>query len=292
MIKSMTGFGRGEHMKENKKFTVEVKTVNHRYGDFNIKMTKKFSFLESEVKNLLKKYISRGKIDVYISYEDQSEESSSVKVNGPLLKEYKDKLGLIGEEYGIKNDLNLSILSRFPEVLKLEEQKYDEELIWEVLSTAITQAVENVIAMRKKEGASLVLDLNTKLDHMQELTKQIEERSPLVVTEYRERLNSRLQELLSDNTVDENRIAQEVAVFADRCAIDEELVRLESHIKQVRSTLQAKGSVGRKLDFLAQEMNREANTIGSKANDLQITGFAIELKAEIEKIREQIQNIE
>lgn len=289
----MTGFGRGQATVENKKFNVEIKTVNHRYLDVHVKMPKKFSFLEPQVKAYVKKRLKRGKVDMFITFEDQSETSNSVLVNEPLIKEYMDKLSSIANDYEIKNDLSLSVIAGFPDVLKLEEQELDEDLLWKILCEAIEGGIQNLLDMRMKEGASLAEDLVEKLSNMLQLKEEIAKRSSLVVDEYKERLNNRLEELLGDvKIVDENRLASEIAIFADRCAIDEELVRLDSHINQVKSILDSDDSVGRKLDFLAQEMNREANTIASKANDLTITNGAIELKAEIEKVREQIQNIE
>lgn len=288
----MTGFGRGEYTKDGRKFTVEIKTVNHRYLDFNIKMPKKFNFLELFIKNKLKSNLQRGKVDIYISYEDTSEESNSVKVNTPLVKDYLGKLSSLCDEYGITNDMTISCLARLPEVIKLEEQQLDEELVWNNLSCGLEDAVTQLIDMRKQEGALIYEDLVKKLDYLTTLMDKLTTRAPMVVQEYKEKLNNRLEEMLDDDAVDTNRIAQEVALFADKCGIDEELVRLRSHICQMRDTLDATMSVGRKLDFLAQEMNREANTIASKSNDVHITKLAIDLKTEIEKIREQIQNVE
>lgn len=289
----MTGFGRGQATIDNWKFNVEMKTVNHRYLDTHVKMPRKFSFLEPQVKALVKKHLKRGKVDIFITYEDQNDKSNSVVINEALIGEYLEKLGSVAEKYNIKNDLSLSVLTGYPDVMKLEEQEVDEDLLWRVLSLAMEDALTSLKEMRSHEGASLKADLEQKIAYMLDLHKELANRSGLVVEDYRTRLKERLDELLQDvNGVDEQRLAQEVAVFADRCAIDEELVRLESHFKQLDTMLNSNDSVGRKLDFLAQEMNREANTVASKANDLTITNNAIALKAEIEKVREQIQNIE
>lgn len=292
MIKSMTGFGRGESAVENRKFTVEIKTVNHRYGDVNIRLPRKFNFLEPRIKTTLKEMISRGKTDVYISYEDYSEECNSVKINEALAKDYLKNLKALGQQCDLKDDLSLTFIAKLPDVIKLEEQSLDEDLVWEILQGALTEAVNQLVAMRQREGESLYQDLMDKLKTLDNDTNVLIERAPQVVMEYRERLNNRLEELLDDHNIDENRLATEVAIFADRAAIDEELVRLKSHVAQMREYFESDEVVGRKLDFLAQEMNREANTIASKSNDVQVTKVAINLKTEIEKIREQIQNIE
>lgn len=292
MIKSMTGFGRGESAVENRKFTVEIKTVNHRYGDVNIRLPRKFNFLEPRIKTTLKEMISRGKTDVYISYEDYSEECNSVKINEALAKDYLKNLKALGQQCELKDDLSLTFIAKLPDVIKLEEQSLDEDLVWEILQGALTEAVNQLVAMRQREGESLYQDLMDKLKTLDNDTNVLIERAPQVVMEYRERLNNRLEELLDDHNIDENRLATEVAIFADRAAIDEELVRLKSHVAQMREYFESDEAVGRKLDFLAQEMNREANTIASKSNDVQVTKVAINLKTEIEKIREQIQNIE
>ena len=292
MIKSMTGFGRCEIEEGNRKVTVEMKSVNHRYLDVNIKMPKKLSFFESSVRNELKNYVQRGKIDIFISYEDFSENTVSIKYNKELAAEYLKYLRDMSEEFDLDDDIRVSTLSRYPEVFSMEEQMVDEEEIWKVLAKAIDGAAESFVETRIKEGQNLADDLIAKLDGMLEHVAFIEERSPQLMDEYRKKLEERVKELLGDASVDESRLLTEVTIFADKVCVDEEIVRLKSHIETTKQELIAGGSIGRKLDFIAQEMNREANTILSKANDLEISNRGIELKTEIEKVREQIQNIE
>ena len=292
MIKSMTGFGRCEIEEGNRKVTVEMKSVNHRYLDVNIKMPKKLSFFESSIRNELKNYVQRGKIDIFISYEDFSENTVSIKYNKELAAEYLKYLRDMSEEFDLDDDIRVSTLSRYPEVFSMEEQMVDEEEIWKVLAKAIDGAAESFVETRIKEGQNLADDLIAKLDGMLEHVAFIEERSPQLVDEYRKKLEERVKELLGDASVDESRLLTEVTIFADKVCVDEEIVRLKSHIETTKQALIAGGSIGRKLDFIAQEMNREANTILSKANDLEISNRGIELKTEIEKVREQIQNIE
>ena len=292
MIKSMTGFGRCEVSENDRKFTVEMKSVNHRYLDVNIKMPKKLNFFESSIRALLKDYIQRGKVDMFITYEDMTENNVSVKYNKDIAGEYLKYLKEMAEEFGLDNDIRVSSLSRYPEVLTMEEQTIDEEGIWKTLEKAIKGAAEGFVETRIKEGENLRSDLISKLDGMLSHVEFIQERSPQIIAEYKQKLEDKVKDLLADVKVDENRLLMEVTIFADKVCVDEEIVRLKSHIETTKSTLQAGGSMGRKLDFIAQEMNREANTILSKANDLEISNRAIELKTEIEKVREQIQNIE
>lgn len=292
MIKSMTGFGRCEVAENNRKFTVEMKSVNHRYLDVNIKMPKKLNFFESAIRAELKNYISRGKVDLFISYEDYTENHASIRYNRELAAEYRKYLRQMGEEFGLEDDVRVSTLSRYPEVLTMEEQNVDEEELWKELQRAIQGAAEGFVQTRVVEGEHLRDDLIQKLDGMLELVDFIAERSPRIVQEYRQKLEERVKELLGDAQVDESRLLTEVTIFADKVCVDEELVRLRSHIETTKTTLQEGGSIGRKLDFIAQEMNREANTTLSKSNDLEVSNCAIELKTEIEKVREQIQNIE
>lgn len=292
MIKSMTGFGRAEVQDEEKKFTVEMKGVNHRYLDVNIRMPKKLNFFEASIRNLLKTYVSRGKVDIFISYEDLSEGQGSLKYNEALAAEYLGYLHKMGETFGIEDDIRVSTLSRYPEVFTMEEQAVDEEALWSSLKQALEQALARFVETRETEGKKLQEDLIGKLEGMKQVVAKIEERSPEIVAEYRKRLEEKVEELLGDVQMEEGRIASEVILFADKICTDEEIVRLKSHIDHMIQTLQAGNEIGRKLDFIAQEMNREANTILSKANDLEVSNLAIELKTEIEKIREQIQNIE
>lgn len=292
MIKSMTGFGRCEVTENNRKFTVEMKSVNHRYLDVNIKMPKKLNFFESAIRGELKNFISRGKVDIFISYEDFSEDTSSVRYNKELAGEYLKYLRQMAEDFGLDDDIRVSTLSKYPEVFTMEEQGIDEEELWKELKKAVTGAAEMFVQTRITEGEHLRDDLIEKLDAMLTLVDFVAERSPQLVGEYRQKLEDKVRELLADNTVDEGRLLTEVTIFADKICVDEEIVRLRSHIETTKKTLKEGGSIGRKLDFIAQEMNREANTILSKANDLEVSNCAIELKTEIEKVREQIQNIE
>lgn len=292
MIKSMTGFGRCEKVTEEYKLSVEMKAVNHRYLDMSIKMPKKFNYFEAGIRNLLKNDIQRGKVDVFINYEDYTENKMSLKYNGSLAAEYMEYFKKMEEQFGIANDIKVSVLSRMPEVLTMEEVPDDEDSMWKILSEVVEEAADSFVESRVREGEHLKNDLLGKLDYMLEQVAFIEERSPRVVAEYRMKLEEKVHELLESASIDEGRIATEVTIFADKICVDEETVRLRSHIEHTRKELLAGGSVGRKLDFIAQEMNREANTILSKANDLEISEHAIILKTEIEKVREQIQNIE
>ncbi len=292
MVKSMTGFGRYEAVTEEYKISVEIKAVNHRYLDMSIKMPKKFSYFEAGIRTLLKNYIQRGKVDVYISYEDYTEGNLCLKYNESLAAEYMDAFRKMAERFGIENDVKVSALSRYPEVLTMEEVPEDEEHLWQVLSQAAEEAARRFVDSRVAEGERLKEDLVTKLDDMLRLVDFIEERAPRLLVEYRQKLEDKVKELLASAAVDESRIAAEVTIYADKICVDEEMVRLRSHIVATREKLLAGGTVGRELDFIAQEMNREANTTLSKSNDLEISDKAIALKTEIEKVREQIQNIE
>ena len=292
MIKSMTGFGRCEIMEGSRKYTVEMKSVNHRYLDVSIKMPKKLYMFESAIRSELKNYASRGKVDIFITLEDMSESNAVVKYNRELAREYMSYLEEMAEEFHLDNDIRVSSLSRYPEVLTMEEVDADDEELWKELKKAFQGAAEQFVASRVEEGEQLREDLIEKLDGMLDRVSFIEERSPQIVKEYREKLEAKVQELLGDVKVDEARLLTEVAIFADKSCVDEEIVRLKSHVATTKSTLLAGGDIGRKLDFIAQEMNREANTTLSKSNDLEISNCAIELKTEIEKVREQIQNIE
>ena len=292
MIKSMTGFGRCEFTDEKRKFTVELKSVNHRYLDVNIKMPKKLNFFESSIRALLKEYIERGKVDVYITYEDYTEDNYVLKYNSALAAQYLDYLNRMAEEFGLENDIRVSNLSRYPDVLVMEEQDVDEKELWDGLERALRGACEQFVASRIKEGESLKVDLIDKLDHMISYVDFIEKRSPQIMEEYRKRLEDKIKEILGDRQMDDGRIATEVTIYADKVCVDEETVRLRSHINTTKDTLLEGGSIGRKLDFIAQEMNREANTILSKANNIEISDTGINLKTSIEKVREQIQNIE
>ena len=292
MIRSMTGFGRCEVSEAERKFTVEMKGVNHRYLDVNMRMPKKLNFFETAIRNRLKDYVQRGKVDIFITYEDLSEEQVSLKYNHALAAEYLNYFKQMQVEFGINGDVNAYSLSRGPEVLTMEEQDVNEEELWNGLQKALDGACRQFVETRTKEGEQLKQDIIGKLDGMLETVALIEERSPQIVTEYREKLETKVRELLADTQIDESRMASEIVLFADKICTDEEVVRLKSHIKHMKDTLEVAEGIGRKLDFIAQEMNREANTILSKANDLTVSNHAITLKTEIEKVREQIQNIE
>lgn len=292
MLKSMTGFGRCEIVTEEYKISVEMKAVNHRYMDLNIKMPKKFNMFEAGIRNLLKKYIQRGKVDLFITYEDYTEGKMSLKYNASLAAEYMAYFRRMSEQFDIENDVKVSALSRCPEVLMMEQEPDDEEQMWKILEHAVEEAASRFVETRLREAEHLKADLLGKLDYMTGLVDEIEARSPKIIEEYRTKLTEKVKELLETTGLDESRIAAEVTIFADKICTDEETVRLRSHIEATRTELLAGGSVGRKLDFIAQEMNREANTILSKANDLEVSDKAIALKTEIEKVREQIQNIE
>nr|MCR5720164.1 YicC family protein [Lachnospiraceae bacterium] len=268
------------------------KSVNHRYLDVNIKMPKKLNFFEAAIRNELKNYISRGKVDIYITYEDLSESSASVKYNKEIAGEYLKYLKEMAKDFDLDDDIRISSLARFPEVFVMEDRDVDEDEIWSELKKAVDGAAEMLSKTRITEGENLKNDLVDKLDNMLGIVDFITERSPKVIEEYKAKLHDKVEEMLGDNTIDENRLLTEVTIFADKVCVDEELVRLRSHIETTKKELSSGGSVGRKLDFIAQEMNREANTTLSKCTDLEISNCAIELKTEIEKVREQIQNIE
>lgn len=292
MIKSMTGFGRAELIDEEKKITVEMKSVNHRYLDVNMRMPKKFSVFEASIRSLLKEYIQRGKVDVFITCEDYTQSRISVKYNREIAQQYLSYLQEMSRDFQLDGEINAALLSRYPEVLTMEEQTEDEDEMWDALEGVIRSAAVQFVETRKKEGTELKRDILDKLKNMEEKVELIEKRSPDIIKEYREKLETKVKELLADIQMEETRIAAEVILYADKICTDEETVRLKSHIKHTKSVLDEKEGIGRKLDFIAQEMNREANTILSKANDLETSNLAIDLKTEIEKIREQIQNIE
>ena len=292
MIKSMTGFGRCELSNEKRKITVELKSVNHRYLDVNIRMPKKLNFFESAIRTLLKEYMQRGKVDMFISYEDYSEQTLAVKYNATIAKEYLTYLQQMADEFNLENDIRVSSLSRYPEVLTMEEQSADEDELWSDLSQAIREACTQFVATRTTEGEHLKQDLVEKLHHMRDNVDKVEQRAPQIIAEYRSKLMEKVNELLGYTQIDEARLSTEIVLFADKICTDEETVRLKSHITSMLNALERSEGIGRKLDFIAQEMNREANTILSKSNDLETSDIAIELKTEIEKVREQIQNIE
>lgn len=292
MIRSMTGYGRGENMENDRRFVVEIKSVNHRYNDISIKLPRFMNAMEDAIRKRIMEEIARGKTDVYITFETFSADDMLVKVNQALAGAYVEKINELKMHYGLCSEDTLGLVAKFADVITVERIQEEEEVLWKTLLPALDGAIEKFVQMRKREGNALAEDILKKRSHIQELTGLIKGRSPFVTEQYQQKLQSRLKELLQTVEIDPQRIAQEVAVFADRSCIDEELIRLESHIQQLKEILHQGGQVGRKLDFLVQEMNREANTIASKANDMEITRCTIELKSEIEKIREQVQNIE
>ena len=292
MIKSMTGFGRAEAVTKEWKITVELKSVNHRYLDLNIKMPRKLNLFEGQIRNLMKTYMQRGKVDVFITYEDYTAGSVALKYNRGLASEYMNYLKEMEEEFHLKNDITAAMLSRYPDVLTMEEQPVNEEELWSRMEGPLNEACRKFAEAREREGENLKKDLLLKLEGLDQMVSKVEERSPMVVQAYREKLEAKVHELLEDSQIDDSRIAAEVVLFSDKICNDEETVRLHSHIRGMKNILTEKEGIGRKLDFMAQEMNREANTILSKSNDLEVSDIAIDLKTEIEKIREQIQNIE
>lgn len=293
MIRSMTGFGHGEVSNDkNQKVTVEMKSVNHRYCDISLKLPKKLAMFEENIRNIMKEYASRGKIDIYVSYEDLSETAVSLHYNQAMAEEYMQVFKKMQEDFNIETKITAEALAKYPEVVTIEEVQQDEEVWWELLEAALRQAAEKFVETRTIEGANLKRDLLGKLDQMAADVAFIEERSPQIIAEYRSKLEEKVKEFLEDSTIEENRIAAEVTLYADKIAVDEEIVRLQSHISSMTDVLESDESIGRKLDFMAQEMNREANTILSKSSDVDLADHAIELKTNVEKVREQIQNIE
>jgi len=289
----MTGFGHGEVSNDkNQKVTVEMKSVNHRYCDISLKLPKKLAMFEANIRNIMKEYASRGKIDIYVSYEDLSETAVSLHYNQAMAEEYMQVFKKMQEDFNIETKITAEALAKYPEVVTIEEVQQDEEVWWELLEAALRQAAEKFVETRTIEGANLKRDLLGKLDQMAADVTFIEERSPQIIAEYRSKLEEKVKEFLEDSTIEENRIAAEVTLYADKIAVDEEIVRLQSHISSMIDVLESDESIGRKLDFMAQEMNREANTILSKSSDVDLADHAIELKTNVEKVREQIQNIE
>ena len=292
MIRSMTGYGRAIHHVNGREITVEVRSVNNRYLDCNVKIPRIYSYAEDRVKQLVKEYVTRGKVDVYISVVHTAGEEIKISLNQPVLEGYLTAMQGIADTYPVINDISVTALTRLPDVFLLEKPDVDEEArAAEILQTAV-DALQQYNSMRTVEGAALEQDLLNRRQTILDYVERVEARSPVTVAEYRTRLFSKMQEVLSSTTIDESRILTEAAVFADKVAVDEETVRLRSHLNQLKQMLADGGPIGRKLDFLLQEMNREANTIGSKGNDLEQARTVVDIKAELEKIREQIQNIE
>ena len=292
MIKSMTGFGRYETVTDEYRIAVEIKSVNHRYCDLNIKLPKKFNEIENTLRMMMKEIAERGKVDVYVSYEDYAGKGTHVHYHPQIAKEYVKVAAQVAEEFELHNSLSAERPLGFADVISLEEESNDLESVFPIVTQTLQKAGEQFIASREREGEQLYQDIKGKLAYLLTLVAQVEERSPQMLQEHRQKLLEKVQELLGDRKIDEGILATELIVYADKVCVDEETVRLRSHIDAMSETLDMQEAIGRKLDFIAQEMNREANTILSKANDKELSGIAINLKTEIEKIREQIQNIE
>ena len=292
MIKSMTGYGKSEQTIDSLNVTVEIKSVNHRYFEFSARVPREYGFLEEKLKKYCNSLITRGKVECYVSVEDLEEREMEVNVNETLAAGYVKALKELSERFGLKDDISAVTLSRYPDVITLHEASEDEERIWNAVKTVAETAVSKFIEMRETEGSKLRGDILSRADYIIECVEFIEGRSPETVREYNEKLKQRMKELLGDAAVDEQRLLNEAAIYADKIAVDEETVRLRSHISQLREFMNSSEAIGRKLDFLVQEINREANTIGSKAQDVDIAKKVIAIKAEVEKIREQVQNIE
>ena len=292
MIKSMTGYGKSEQTIDSLNVTVEIKSVNHRYFEFSARVPREYGFLEEKLKKYCNSLITRGKVECYVSVEDLEEREMEVNVNETLAAGYVKALKELSERFGLKDDISAVTLSRYPDVITLHKASEDEERIWNAVKTVAETAVSKFIEMRETEGSKPRGDILSRADYIIECVEFIEGRSPETVREYNEKLKQRMKELLGDASVDEQRLLNEAAIYADKIAVDEETVRLRSHISQLREFMNSSEAIGRKLDFLVQEINREANTIGSKAQDVDIAKKVIAIKAEVEKIREQVQNIE
>lgn len=292
MVKSMTGYGRAEDTLNGCTITVELRSVNNRYLDCNVRMPRLYLFAEETIKSRVQNTISRGKVDVFVTLDSTGGEQVQVSVNQPLADGYYAALTQLAERYGMSKDISVSLLSRFPDVLLAEKAEEDVEQRAQDICSVLDRALADFDQMRTREGARLEADVLSRAARIEELVGKVEERSPQTVAEYRAKLEARMNEVLSNTQLDPTRILTEAAIFADKVAVDEETVRLRSHIGQLRLMLEQGGATGRKLDFLIQEFNREANTIGSKCSDIEIARHVVDIKAEIEKIREQVQNIE
>jgi len=288
----MTGYGRSEKESELQKVLVEMKAVNHRYCDIVLKIPKKMAMFEERIKKLVKAEIKRGRVEIYMNFEEQKGEDFVVSPNYAVLDQYKNALDEIKNKYGIAREFDLNLLTRFQDVFSIEYKEIDEEAIWTLIESAVKESLSSLVEMRRVEGQKLLDDINGRIDTIKSIIKQLEVRAPEIVVSHKTKMKERITDLLEDIELDEAKLAQEVAYFADKTNITEELVRLDSHLDQLANIFNEKQSIGRKLDFLLQEINREINTIGSKSPDIDISNYVIELKSEFEKIREQIQNIE
>ncbi|HHU63859.1 MAG TPA: YicC family protein [Clostridiales bacterium] len=292
MLKSMTGYGRGEKKSGDRELVVEIKTLNHRYTDFNIKMPKHLSFLEDEIKRYVQRLVLRGRVEVYINFKNNYGQTPKLVVNDSLIEQYINVMKHIAHRYNTELKLDAQAIVQYPDVINVEEEAEDEDALRSFIFSALDDALDNLIAMRTREGEQMKDDMARRLDAIEAMMDKIDERIPEMVKEYQNNLNKRIQELIGQVEVDQVRLANEVAYFAERSNVAEEITRLRSHISQMRSTMESHEPVGRKLDFIIQEMNREVNTIASKAGDIQIINMVVDIKTELEKIREQVQNIE
>ncbi|MEG0855066.1 MAG: YicC/YloC family endoribonuclease [Terrisporobacter sp.] len=293
MAISMTGFGRGEFKNDNYHFLIECRTINHKYCDINVRLPRKISFLEDKIRNYVKNFVKRGRVDLYIKLDLIGSEDVNLKFDNKLANQYVNILKSIREQFDLQDDISVMNVARFPDIVKCEEKEENEDLYWLMLKEALDVTLEKLGQMRKEEGKKLAQDTLERCDVLKNTVDEIEKYSDTIVAEYKEKLNNRIKEILEDpNVIDETRLAQEVAIFADKSNITEEIVRFRSHIEQLKNTVVKSDSIGRKIDFLIQEMNREVNTMGSKSSNINITNLVVEIKSELEKIREQIQNIE
>ncbi len=293
MIKSMTGFGRGEYRDSSYHLKIEIKTVNHRYNDISVKMPRHMNYLEESIKKIIKNNISRGKVDIYLNLEYIEGAPLDIKIDMDLARSYKKSLDKINNELELGGDIRINNILSLADIIKAERKEIDEESIWLAVKESLEMAIEDIMSMKLREGRELEIDMISNLGEIEKVLLEIEARSPLVVVEYKEKLKSRISDLLdSEMNIDEEKLNHELVYYADKSNINEELIRLKSHINQFKNILKEEDTVGRKLDFLIQEMNREINTIGSKANDIEISSAVVDIKSSIEKIREQVQNIE
>lgn len=291
MLKSMTGFGRAEDLIDGFLIKAQIKSVNHRYSDFSIRVPRVYNFIEDKVRQRLISYISRGKVEVNITVEQKEGDDKVVTLNKVLAENYLKAMREMSE-LGLQDDLRISHMSRFSDIFNVEYSDIDEDEVYAKIDTVLKNALEDFVSMRTEEGKRLEADIKLHLDNVLELVEKIEKRSPETISEYRKRLEEKIKEVLENRMIDESRIVTEAAIFADKVAVDEETVRLKSHVKEFLNAIKTDKPIGKKLDFIVQEMNREANTIGSKASDIEICSYVVEIKSEIEKVREQIQNVE
>ncbi len=291
MIRSMTGFGRSKYEKDGKEYTIEIKSVNHKYNDISVKLPRQISYLEEKVRKVVLEKVSRGKIDIFISMQDFSEKGKNIKINHEIAKMYIDELKILAKETGINEEISVTEISKLPEVLNIKNEENEDE-IWTEVNVVLNKAIDNFIEMKELEGNKIKEDLKERLELVSNKVYEISKYSSGLIEEYIVKLEARIKELLKVDVVDKDRLAQEIVIFSDKSSIEEELTRLKSHINQFFNLLEKDSPVGKKFDFIIQEMNREVNTIASKANCLEITNCVIELKTEIENIREQVQNVE